>query len=204
MRARKKKNAPQRLAACADYIITDREQMPSGSVTVEIGCGKGGFICALAERYPDKQFVALEKISDVMMVACEKAKAMALPNVKFINCDAKDLLTYFAPGQVERIYLNFSDPWPKSGYYKRRLTYKSFLELYRQVLIPDGAIFMKTDNLPLFEFSLEQFSECGYRLDKVTDDLWNSEYAEGNIPTEYELRFHEMGIKINRLEAYLK
>ncbi len=204
MRARKKKHGDERLAACADLIIHSPEEVPAGPITVEIGCGKGSFVCALARRHPDKQFVALEKISDVLLLACEKAKREELSNVKFLNCDAKELLTYFAPGQVERIYLNFSDPWPKAGYYKRRLTYKGFLELYKQVLAPDGAVFMKTDNLSLFEFSLEQFTACDFRLEHVTNDLWNSEFAADNIPTEYELRFHEMGIQINRLEAYIQ
>lgn len=203
MRARKKKHGAERLNACSEYVIKDRSDIDSIPVVLEIGCGKGGFICNMAKKYPDINFVALEKISDVMMLACERAKNEELKNVKFINGDAKNLCEYFDPGQVSRIYLNFSDPWPKSGYYKRRLTYKDFLDVYKNILVKDGAVFMKTDNLPLFEFSLEQLTENGFRLENVTNDLWNSEYAAENIPTEYELRFHEMGIKINRLEAYL-
>jgi len=204
MRVRKKKHGEERLNACSEYIIKDRSDIDKIPVVLEIGCGKGGFICGMAKKYPEINFVALEKVSDVIMLACERAKNEELKNVKFMNCDAKNIGEYFDKGQISRIYLNFSDPWPKAGHYKRRLTYKDFLDVYKSVLTDDGAIFMKTDNIGLFEFSLEQFRENGFRLENVTNDLWESEFAAENIPTEYELRFHEMGVKINRLEAYIK
>ena len=137
-------------------------------------------------------------------LAAEKANNKQLKNIKFMICDAKGLNEIFPEHSVDRIYLNFSDPWPKAGHYKRRLTYKAFLDVYKQILKTDGAIFFKTDNIGLFEFSLESFTADGWRLENVTYDLHNSEFAEENIMTEYEKNFSEKGFKINRLEAYLK
>lgn len=206
MRMRKKKHGAERLLACGDIVVTDPAQLFANGISyeLEIGCGKGGFITELARQNPDKNYAAMEKVTDIIMFAAEKAKAAELTNIKFINADAKDLAQYFDVGQVSRIYLNFSDPWPKKGYYKRRLTYAGFLDTYKSILAPDGAIFMKTDNRVLFEFSLESFEANGFELRNVTFDLHNSEYNEGNIMTEYERNFSEQGIPICRLEAYKK
>ena len=144
----------------------------------------------------------MERVSDVLLLAAEKIKAEEANNVRFIVGDAKDLLTYFPPFSVSRIYLNFSDPWPKSGYAKRRLTYRSFLEIYKQILVPNGEIVMKTDNINLFEFSLEEFTVAGFKLKEITRDLHNSEWNAENIVTEYERNFSEKGFSINRVVAF--
>lgn len=204
MRARKKKHGAERLAAVSEYFI-DKPEINKDKVTyLEIGCGKGKFIIENAERNPETDYIAVEKVSDVILLAAEKANERQLNNVKFMICDAKGLTERFEPHSVDYIFLNFSDPWPKAGHYKRRLTYKTFLDVYRQILKADGAIFFKTDNAGLFQFSLEQFTEDGWRLENVTDDLHNSEFAKDNIMTEYEKNFSEKGFSIHRLEAWVK
>lgn len=204
MRARKKKHGAERLAAVSEYF-TEKPEISSDKKTyLEIGCGKGKFIIENALKNPDINYIAVEKVSDVILLAAEKAAAAELKNIKFMICDAKGLTEIFEPHSVDRIYLNFSDPWPKAGHYKRRLTYKTFLDVYRSVLKEDGAIHFKTDNAGLFEFSLEQFGEDGWRLENITYDLHNSEFAEDNIMTEYEKNFSDKGFNIHRLEAYVK
>jgi tRNA (guanine-N7-)-methyltransferase len=146
----------------------------------------------------------MERVSDVILLAAEKIKAEEAKNVKFLIGDAKGLCDIFPESSVRRIYLNFSDPWPKKGYYKRRLTYRGFLEIYKKILANDGEIIFKTDNSDLFEFSLEEFEAAGFKLKELTRDLHNSEYNENNIVTEYEKNFSEKGFKINRVVAYLK
>ena len=204
MRARKKKHGAERLAAVSEFFIDKPVLDPNKKTFLEIGCGKGKFIIENAEKNPNINYIAVEKVSDVILLAAEKAKDRELKNIKFMICDAKGLTESFEPHSVDLIYLNFSDPWPKAGHYKRRLTYKAFLDVYRQILKEDGAIFFKTDNSGLFEFSLEQFTEDGWRLENVTYDLHNSEFAEDNIMTEYEKNFSEKGFNIHRLEAYVK
>lgn len=204
MRMRKKKHGAERILACSEYFVTNREEIQSFPVELEIGCGKGAFILGLAKQNPEKNYIAMEKISDVILLAAEKLKAEKIENVKLINGDAAKLLEFFDKGEVERIYLNFSDPWPKKGYCKRRLTYKGFLDIYKMILAPNGEIVLKTDNVGLFDFSLEQFKEAGFKLKELTRDLHNSEYAEQNIMTEYEKNFSEKGFNINRVVAYLE
>lgn len=214
MRMRKKKHGAERIDACSDLLIQNttvsgeniEEIFKNDSprpLWLEIGCGKGAFICGLAERTPDANLIALERISDVAMLAMEKCKAQGLENVRFIIGDVAKLWDIFTDGSVDRIYLNFSDPWPKAGHAKRRLTHRNFLMQYKRILKPDGAIFFKTDNRGLFDFSLEEFSECGFRLENVTYDLHNSEFAADNIMTEYERNFSAKGFTINRVEAYM-
>ena len=214
MRMRKKKHGSERINACSEFLIqntainaenvneifkTDEKRQ----LWLEIGCGKGAFVCGLAAANPDVNIIALERIADVAMLAMEKCKAAELPNVRFIIGDVAKLWDIFGDGTVDRIYLNFSDPWPKAGHAKRRLTHRNFLAQYKRILKPDGAIFFKTDNRGLFDFSLEELSECGFRLENLTYDLHNSEWAEGNIMTEYEKNFSEKGFTINRVEAWL-
>lgn len=204
MRARKKKHGAERLQAVSEYFI-DKPLLDDAKKTyLEIGCGKGKFVIENAERNPDVNYIAVEKVSDVVLLAAEKAKAKDLKNVKFIIGDAKTLTEVFDENSIDLIYLNFSDPWPKAGHYKRRLTYKVFLDVYRKILKEDGALFFKTDNAGLFEFSLEQLTLDGWRLENVTYDLHNSEFAADNVMTEYEKNFSEKGFNIHRLEAYLK
>ena len=214
MRVRKRKNGDARRAACADLIIpVDKENLSEiplseiypepKSFRIEIGCGKGAFITGMAAREPDIAFFAVERVGDVIVVAAEKTKAAELPNVRFLNCDAAWLPSLFPAHCFDRIYLNFSDPWPKDRHAKRRLTYRKMLELFAGLLTPDGRIEFKTDNRPLFDFSLEEFRAAGYTLENVTYDLHASEWAENNIVTEYEANFSAKGFKINRLEAFL-
>jgi len=203
MRMRKKKHGAERMLACAEYIINGKEDISETPVVLEIGCGKGKFITEFAMHEPDTTFVAMEKISDVMLLAVEKAKGLGLNNLKFISGDAKNLEKYFSEGQVKRIYLNFSDPWPKAGHYKRRLTYREFIKIYKKILTKDGAIFLKTDNTVLFDFSIEELEAEGFTVKNITRDLHSSEFQNGNIMTEYEGLFSGRGMKICRLEAYL-
>ncbi len=200
---RKKKHGAERISACSDYIIPEGTLISNFPVELEIGCGKGSFILGMSKRFPNKSFIAMEKVSDVLLLAAEKIKSEEAGNVKFIVGDARSLIEYFPLHSVDRIYLNFSDPWPKKGYAKRRLTHRGFLELYKQILVPNGEIVFKTDNIGLFEFSLEEFEVSGFKLRELTYDLHASEYNEDNIITEYEKNFSEKGFKINRVIAYL-
>ncbi len=213
MRVKKKKHGAERLEACGKIVIKDLRAEGNTSqqlfgndnpIRIEIGCGKGDFIVGTAAKEPDVNFLALEKVSDVLMLAAEKVKKSELSNIRVCCVDAKELAEIFPEGSIDRIYLNFSDPWPKSRHEKRRLTYRTFLEIYKKILKPDGAVYFKTDNRGLFDFSLEEFKEFGMRLEKLTFDLHNSEYMEGNVMTEYERRFSSIGVPINRVEARFK
>ena len=201
MRMRKKKNGDVRMQNCAEYLL-DEKPCSLKNVMIEIGCGKGGFMLALAEKNPETQFVAIEKMSDVLLLAAEKIKKAELKNVKLLCADAETLSEYFEEGSVARIYLNFSDPWPRPKHAKRRLTAPKYLEIYKKLLAPDGAIYFKTDNRILFDYSLETLGEAGFKLEKLTYDLHNSEYEKDNIHTEYENNFSAKGFAINRVEAY--
>lgn len=211
MRMRKKKHGEERILACDDIILhideVDRfskdEFLSFDDLRLEIGCGKGAFICESAKREPGVRFIAVEKISNVIVTALERAKSEELDNVRFVIGDAAGVCDALPEHSISRLYLNFSDPWPKKGYAKRRLTHRDLLSKYKRILKEDGAVFFKTDNRPLFDFSLEEFAASGFRLEAVTNDLHNSEYAKDNIMTEYEKNFSSMGVPINRLEAYL-
>lgn len=200
---RKKKHGSERLENCADIIIDSREQLPTLPVSIEIGCGKGGFICELAKREPEKFFIAIERVPDVALLAAERVLAAGIDNVRFIVGDARTLSMFFNKGDVERIYLNFSDPWPKKRHTERRLTHRGFLEKYKKILKKDGWIKMKTDNEGLFEFSLEEFADSGFTLSEVTTDLHASD-IENEVMTEYETRFSEQGMNIFHLRAEIK
>ncbi|MGI6201933.1 MAG: tRNA (guanosine(46)-N7)-methyltransferase TrmB [Eubacteriales bacterium] len=203
MRMRKKKRCAERLEACSDYIINHSSELEKKPYVLEIGCGKGGFIVEAAQREPDIPFLAMERVPDVLVVAAEKVKALGLSNVKLILGDASRLFDFIGEGEITRIYLNFSDPWPKKKHYKRRLTYRGFLEQYKRALVPGGEIRMKTDNSTLFEFSLEEFSACGFKLHSLTRDLHASEFAADNIITEYEENFLSKGETIKHVVAVL-
>ena len=205
MRMRKKKHGAERLAACSALLL-DRPEAPltapaalfgrKGACYLEIGCGKGGFAVGMAAAYPERLFIAMEKVSDVLLLAAERAmrEADSRPdNLRFINGDARDLAAWFAPASLDGIYLNFSDPWPKKGYAKRRLTHRGFLELYRTLLVEGGLLILKTDNEGLFDFSLEEFEAMGLTIEWQTRDLHNSEAAADNVMTEYERHFSELG-----------
>lgn len=168
---------------------------------VEIGSGKGRFITTLAQRNPEIGHIALERYATVLVKLVRKIPDGGLRNLAVVNADARDLASLFEDGELDRIYLNFSDPWPKKKHAERRLTYRSFLDLYRKVLSPNGEIHFKTDNRGLFDFSLEEFLQSGWELSQVTFDLHGSPDAEGNVQTEYEERFSALGHPIHRLVA---
>ena len=207
MRMRKKKNQESRVDACRDYMIHNREELlayrESFPCELEIGCGKGGFICQMANRHPDRFYLALEVSTGALITAMERAIAEGLTNIRVINANAVILNEWFEKGEVGKIYLNFSDPWPKARHAKRRLTYRSFLEEYRSILPDDGVIEFKTDNRPLFDFSLEEFEAVGMKMTDITYDLHNSEYNADNIMTEYEKNFSEKGFTITRVVVYI-
>ena len=171
----------------------------SNPIHIEIGMGKGQFLMTLARQNPHINYIGIEKYSSVLIRALEKMEENPLPNLFFIRMNAEEIHEIFAPEEVSRIYLNFSDPWPKDRHAKRRLTSKEFLSRYDQFLKKDGCIIFKTDNRPLFDFSLEQVEEAGWILNQKTFDLHHSEYKEGNIMTEYETRFVEEGKPICRM-----
>ncbi len=173
-------------------------------IHVELGCGKGKFLRETALSNPEINYFGFEK-SVKVAYRCAKSRFEADPDNYYIVYSNGDILEeVFEPHSIERIYLNFSDPWPKPSHYKRRMTHKGFLEIYRRVLAPAGELHMKTDNDDLFEYSLQQLEEDNWNLIMVTRDLHNSQYNEGNIMTEYEERFAEEGKKINKLIAKLK
>ena len=209
MRMRKKKNCAARIERCGDIRITDPENHKGkwnvvfgndNPIHVEIGCGKGSFIVGMAKMYPDVNFIAIEKVEDVIVMAMEKAIANEIENVRFMDLDAERIEEFFEKGEIKRIYLNFSDPWKKGKQAKRRLTHKNFLDRYKKVLNSGDYIWFKTDNQKLFEFSLNSFCAEGFKLRNITLDLHNSGF-EGNVITEYEQRFMDLGQPIYRLEA---
>ncbi|HIX63888.1 MAG TPA: tRNA (guanosine(46)-N7)-methyltransferase TrmB [Candidatus Mediterraneibacter colneyensis] len=177
-------------------------------IRIEIGMGKGRFILNMAKENPGINFVGIERYSSVLLRAVEKFDTdefKDLKNIRFVCMDARRLEEVFAPGEVDRIYLNFSDPWPKARHAKRRLTSTEFLERYEKVLVPYGTIEFKTDNTELFNFSLEQVKEAGWTVSSFTYDLHhNEEMNRGNIMTEYEERFSAKGNPINKLIAVKK
>ena len=173
-------------------------------IHIEIGMGKGRFLMELAAKNPDINYVGIEKYSSVLIRALEKMSEMETPldNIRFVRMDAEAITKVFGAGEVDRIYLNFSDPWPKDRHARRRLTSVKFLNRYVNFLAADGGLTFKTDNRPLFDFSLEQVELAGWEMVNYTFDLHHSEYVEGNVMTEYEERFTAKGNPICRLVAH--
>lgn len=170
---------------------------------VELGTGKGNFITTLARNHPNTNYLGIEMKPEALVSALFKgADLEAQGNLGLLLFNVNHILDAFAPGEVDRLYINFCDPWPKKRHAKRRLTHHQFLNRYRQILKSGGEIHLKTDNEALFEFSLNEFSEYGFRLRNITFDLHRSEYTE-NIMTEYEQKFAEQGMRIYRCEAIL-
>ena len=209
MRMRKKKNCDVRMERCSEYWIKNQDEYKgkwqsifgnNNPIHLEIGCGKGDFVTGMASLYPDINFVAIEKVEDVLVMAMEKVASADLPNVKFISADAEKIEDIFEKGEISRIYLNFSDPWKKNKQAKRRLTHKNFLDRYKKVLNEGDYIWFKTDNKALYEFSLNSFAQENYKMRNITFDLHSSGF-EGNVMTEYEKRFTELGMPIYRVEA---
>lgn len=171
-------------------------------IHIEIGTGKGKFITELAKRNPNINYIGIEKFSSVLIRAVEKQELENLPNLYFLRIEAENICEYFDNNEIEKIYLNFSDPWPKDRHAKRRLTSKNFFNKYNIILSKNGEVCFKTDNIDLFKFSLEEIPDETWKLKDITYDLHNSEYNKNNIMTEYEIKFSEKGIPINRLVAY--
>ncbi len=219
MRMRRKKHLDTRMADCAarvtNILVTDRRfdaededlrldyaavfgnQNP---VHLEIGCGKGGFVCEMAARHPEINFLAVEKYGNVLVSAVERAQAMGLQNVWFLWGDAEYLPRFIPAGSIQTLYLNFSTPFPKKRSAIHRLTHGHFLAMYRGLLADGASLVQKTDDRGLFQFSLEQLSQTGYTLQRVSLDLHADDYPE-NIVTEYERRFMDEGLPIYRVEA---
>ena len=171
-------------------------------IHIEVGMGKGQFIIEMAKRNPEINYIGIEKYSSVLVRAVEKLEDFEQNNLRLIRMDAENIEEVFDKDEVDRIYLNFSDPWPKDRHAKRRLTSTRFLERYNNILTPEGRVMFKTDNKDLFDFSLEQVEEAGWILENHTYDLHHSEYNEGNVMTEYEEKFSAKGNPICRLVAY--
>lgn len=223
MRMRKKKYLSERLKAVNDilYISTSDDRNFKTAVNnkdyididawfgacrplyLEIGCGKGKFAVEYAKAHPEINLLAVEKDSNVIVSACELAIKENVSNLRFIKGSAEYLERHLKEKSIERIFLNFSCPFPKKKYASHRLTHANFLEIYKRLLAVGAEIHQKTDNRAFFEFSLEQFSQSGFALKNVSLDLHNSDF-EGNIVTEYEARFLALGQPIYRLEAYIR
>ncbi len=222
MRMRRKKNLEERYNACSAMLleidIKDRNLNECNKIEtkfncesvfgnnnpihLEIGCGKGGFVIEMAKRYPDINFIAVEKTKNVIVTAVEYAIEQDVHNIRFINVGAEYLENYFDDSSISRIYLNFSCPYPKKKYSKHRLTHENYLKIYKKILKPYAELHFKTDNTQLFEFSINSLSGFGFSLKNVTFDLHKSDF-KNNIVTEYEQRFSDLGFPIYRLEAWL-
>lgn len=212
MRVRNKPWAREMLQSYPEYVVSSPEQFRGNwqaafgqdqPLHIEVGTGKGRFITEMAKANPHINYLGIELYESVLVTALDRLIEAKQPNVKLINVNAVDLKEFFAKGDVSRLYLNFSDPWPKKRHAKRRLTYKDFLQIYEDILIDKGEIHFKTDNQGLFESSLMSFSEYGLILNYVSLDLHNSEF-EGNIMTEYEEKFSQKGSRIYRCEAQFR
>ena len=206
------------ITGCREMIqdsryVVDEDRLPScpgtwherfgnnNPIRIEVGMGKGRFITELAAAHPEINYIGIERYTSVLLKAVEKRSLLFLPNLYFLCVDARTLPDIFAEGEVDRIYLNFSDPWPKDRHAKRRLTSPQFMALYDRILAPEGQVEFKTDNMGLFDYSLESIPEAGWTITASTKDLHHSDMAEGNIMTEYEAKFSAMGNPICKLIA---
>lgn len=222
MRMKRKKNLDERINASSDYLITMKNDSLNykdavnenhiidfkgifkndNPVYLEIGSGKGQFACTFAKENPDKNILCVERNKNVLILAIDSAREMGLDNIMFLCGTAEYLPSYIEEKSVETIFLNFSCPFPKHRHIAHRLTNPRFLEIYKKILKLDGVICQKTDNMHFFEYSIEAFSSCGFKLSNISLDLHNSDF-EGNIVTEYEQKFSSQGLPIYRLEARL-
>ena len=226
MRMRKKRNFEARMQACENLLLAQgtngilnmKEAAESfralvdfskafgndNPVCLEIGCGKGGFIIQLAQKHPEINYLALEKMSNVILTPMEDVVAAGVQNVRFLNIRAECLPCYIPEGSLDCIYLNFSTPLPKLGYATQRLTHRNFLEVYKKLLKKGGKIIQKTDDRPFFDFSLEEYTACGFTLKEVCYDLHANGNPEDNIVTEYESKWIQRGLPIHRVVAIME
>ena len=216
MRLRKKPWIDKAILEFSDFVYATPESIETivkgewdkvftrkAPLHVELGTGKGRFLTQMALRHPEINFIGIEAQQDVLYFAALKVRELGLKNVKLLVFDINHIEDIFADGEVDRFFINFCDPWPKARHAKRRLTYVSFLEKYRSLLTGEGQLFFKTDNRPLFDFSLEQFEAANLTVKNLSFDLHNSG-MEDNIMTEYETKFSGLGEKINRCEVSFK
>ena len=211
MRMRKMRNLEPRMERCSAYRISNpatlkgnwRSLMPNcTALWVEVGCGKGKFTAETAQANPDVLLIAVERCKEAVVVAMEKAQSMGLTNVFYIDMDVAMIEDFFAHGEIDRLFINFPDPWPRKKNGKRRLTHRGFLDKYCRVVRQGGEIHFKTDNASLFEFSLEEFAACGLETKNVTRNLHENGIV--GIMTGYEEKFHALGTPINRCEVVCK
>ena len=211
MRMRKMKNLLPRMEACNTLRISDPTTLRGNwrslkdgctALWVEVGCGKGKFTAETAAANPDVLLIAVERCREAMVVAMEKAKAMGLTNVFYIDMDVANMEEIFAPAEIDRLFINFPDPWPRKKNAKRRLTHRGFLDKYCRVVKEGGEIHFKTDNAPLFAFSQEEFAACGLEVKNLTHNLHENGIV--GIMTGYEEKFHALGTPINRCEVVCK
>ena len=209
MRLRHIKGAEEEIAA-SPYVIHEPEQQKGrwhevfgnhNPIRIEVGMGKGKFIMELAMKNPDINYIGIERYSSVLLRGLQKRAELEIPNIVFMCIDAQEMAEIFAPGEVDRIYLNFSDPWPKDRHAKRRLTSDRFLAVYDKILKQEGIIEFKTANQDLFRYSLESIPAAGWTVDACTFALHHSEIAAGNVMTEYETKFAAEGKPICKLTA---
>ena len=198
--------------ADSGFVIHEENWKPGGwhgifgndhPIQIEIGMGKGRFLHTMAKLHPERNYVGIEKYSSVLLRAVQKMEEEPLPNLRFLRMDAEDIVKVFGAGEVDRIYLNFSDPWPKDRHAKRRLPSREFLARYDVILKKEGRLEFKTDNRVLFDFALGEMEAAGWKADYVTFDLHGDEgLMEGNIMTEYEEKFSSMGNPICKYQIY--
>lgn len=209
MRMRKRPGAADLLASHPELVVDEPEKWQGRwaerfgndhPIHIEIGSGKGQFVVGMAKAHPEINYIGIDMQLSVLSIALEKALAEELPNLQLLHVNGEALTQYFAENEIDQIYLNFSDPWPKTRHEKRRLTYKTFLAVDEEILKPNGEIHFKTDNQGLFEYSLSSFSKYGMIIEQVWLDLHNSKF-EDNIMTEYEEKFSSRGQRIYRVEA---
>lgn len=208
MRHRKVKNLEERIEAARHYIVSDAKENKGkwreffgaeqeSSLYMELGCGKGKFLCAHAEADPEAHFIGIEGLDAVLIRGLENANEKRIANIRFVMDYVSDIRDYFADGELEGIYLNFSDPWPKPRHEKRRFTYGNTLLKYKQILKPGGFVAFKTDNEDLFTYSLEEIERLGLQIEELSRDLHASEYGAKTFTTEYEEKFSGKGKNIN-------
>lgn len=209
MRMRRKPGVMEKLASLSELVLTNPHQYQSkwtsvfandNPIHLELGTGKGGFITGLSQLNPQINYIGIERVPEILYLAATKLVMDPRPNVRLLMVDGEDLLDVFQPGEISRIYLNFSDPWPKTRHVRRRLTHPDFLKIYQSLLPPGGEIYFKTDNLGLFEYSLLSLVKMDFSLRRITYDLHKSGIAQ-NVMTEYEKKFSDLGQPIYRVEA---
>ena len=211
MRMRRMKNLVPRMEKCAEYRIEDPRSLKGNwrslkpdatALWVEVGCGKGKFTAETAQANPDVLMIAVERCREAMVVAMEKAQSMGLKNVFYIDMDVAEIEEIFDGQEIDRLFINFPDPWPRKKNAKRRLTHRGFLDKYCRVVRTGGEFHFKTDNAPLFEFSVEEFEACGLQVNNLTRNLHENGIV--GIMTGYEEKFHALGTPINRCEVVCK